>query len=43
MGINELKQHEQGLLDMFEGDRQINCYRSHNHKARTGSAFVRLN
>ena len=43
MGINELRQHEQGLLNMFESDRQINAYRSHNQKARTGSAFVRLN
>lgn len=41
MEINQLKQHESGILDMFEGDKQLAKYVSHN-KARMQSSYVRL-
>lgn len=30
MNIDELKQHEQGILNLFEGDKIISRYVSHN-------------
>ena len=30
MGIDELRQHESGILNLFEGERNIAKYVSHN-------------
>lgn len=43
MGINELKQHENGIMDLFEEDRQLTKYLSHNRPAKNSSSCVRLN
>ena len=36
MNIDELKQHENGILNLFEGERNIGRYVSHNNEALTG-------
>ena len=36
MNIDELKQHENGILNLFEGERIIGRYVSHNNEAQTG-------
>lgn len=36
MNIDELKQHEHGILNLFEGEKNIGRYNSHNNEAQTG-------
>ena len=36
MNIDELKQHEHGILNLFEGEKNIGQYVSHNNEATTG-------
>lgn len=42
MKINELKQHECGILDLFEEDKQLTKYISHNQNEKYASSYVRL-
>ncbi len=38
MNIDELKQHESGILNLFEGEKNIAKYVSHNQPAGTQGA-----
>ena len=42
MGITQLKQHEHGILDIFEGDRQLARYLSHNNNIAKHKSYQRL-
>ena len=43
MRINELKLHENGIMDLFEEDRQLAKYLSHNRNNKIQTSQVRLN
>ena len=38
MNIDELKQHENGILNLFEGEKNIAKYVSHNKPSATGES-----
>ena len=38
MNIDELKQHENGIMNLFEGEKNIGRYNSHNLEANVGQS-----
>lgn len=42
MNVEELKQHERGILDMFEDDHDIKFYATKHNKVNRMRRYVRL-
>ena len=42
MKVEELKQHERGILDMFEDDLNIKVYATKHNKTEAVGRYVRL-